>query len=160
MPHGSYEDIRIEGHLIDSGIMSAIMDDIVSLSGEFESLSFEVGRTNEDVSRAVLRVRGRDEKHLDALLTAVQEHGAVPIDPSDVELVEAPADGVFPDGFHSTTNLETAVRIDGRWVAVEGTEMDLGIRIDRQAGRAGFIAAARARDRIPWSVREGHRPPA
>jgi hypothetical protein len=44
MPHGPYEDIRIEGHLIDSGIMSAIMDDIVSLGGEFETLSFEVGK--------------------------------------------------------------------------------------------------------------------
>jgi hypothetical protein len=33
--------------------------------------------------RPSLRVRGRDEAHLDALLTAVQEHGAVPVDPSD-----------------------------------------------------------------------------
>lgn len=142
MPHGSYEDIRIEGHLIDSGIMSAIMDDVVSLGGEFETLSFEVGRTNEDASRAVLRIRGDGEEHLDALLTAVQEHGAVPVDPSDVVLMPAPADGVFPDGFYSTTNLETAVRVDGRWIRVEGTEMDLGVRVDRQAGRAWTVPMA------------------
>jgi lysine-ketoglutarate reductase/saccharopine dehydrogenase-like protein (TIGR00300 family) len=154
MPHGSYEDIRIEGHLIDSGIMSAIMDDIVSLSGEFETLSFEVGRTNEDVSKAVIRVRGRDEGHLDALLTAVQEHGAVPVDPSDVKLMNAPADGVFPEGFYSTTNLETAVRIDGRWVPVEGTEMDLGVRIDIEAGRAWTVPMADVRAGEPFVV--GH----
>ena len=142
MPHGSYEDIRIEGHLIDSGIMSAIMDDIVSLGGEFETLSFEVGRTNEDVSKAVIRVRGRDEGHLDALLTAVQEHGAVPVDPSDARLAPAPADGVFPHGFYSTTNLETAVRVDGRWLKVEGTEMDLGVRVDRETGRAWTVPMA------------------
>ncbi|MFU8891285.1 MAG: TIGR00300 family protein [Anaerosomatales bacterium] len=154
MPHGSYEDIRIEGHLIDSGIMSAIMDDVVSLGGEFETLSFEVGRTNEDVSEAVLRVRGRDEGHLDALLTAVQEHGAVPVDPSDVDLVEAPADGVFPDGFYSTTNLETAVRVSGRWIPVEGTEMDLGVRVDREAGRAWTVPMADVRAGEPFVV--GH----
>ncbi|MBE0417960.1 MAG: TIGR00300 family protein [Coriobacteriia bacterium] len=154
MPHGSYEDIRIEGHLIDSGIMSAIMDDIVSLGGEFETLSFEVGRTNEDVSKAVLRVRGRDEGHLDVLLTAVQEHGAVPVDPSDAKLAPAPADGVFPDSFYSTTNLETAVRIDGRWVAVEGTEMDLGVQVDREAGRAWTVPMADVRADEPFVV--GH----
>jgi lysine-ketoglutarate reductase/saccharopine dehydrogenase-like protein (TIGR00300 family) len=154
MPHGSYEDIRIEGHLIDSGIMSAIMDDIVSLGGEFETLSFEVGRTNEDVSKAVIRVRGRDVVHLDALLTAVQEHGAVPVDPSDVKLVNAPADGVLPNGFYSTTNLETAVRIDGRWVPVEGTEMDLGVRVDREAGSAWTVPMADVRAGDPFVI--GH----
>lgn len=145
MPHAPYEDIRIEGHLIDSGIMSAIMDDIVSLGGEFETLSFEVGKTNEDVSKAMFRVRGRDEKHVDALLAAVQEHGAVPVDPSDATLAPAPADGVFPEGFYSTTNLETAVRLDGRWVSVEGTEMDLGVRVDRATGQARTVPMAQAR---------------
>lgn len=154
MPHGPYEDIRIEGHLIDSGIMSAIMDDVVLLGGEFETLSFEVGRTNEDVSRAVLRVRGDDEEHLDALLTSAQEHGAVPVDPADAVLVPAPADGVFPDDFYSTTNLETAVRIDGRWVRVEGTEMDLGVRVDRVAGRAWTVPMADVREGEPFVV--GH----
>ncbi len=142
MPHGSYEDIRIEGHLIDSGIMSAIMDDVVSLGGEFETLSFDVGRTNEDASKAVLRVRGRDEAHLDELLTAVMEHGAVPVDPADAVLEPAPADGVFPEGFYSTTNLETAVRLGGRWIRVEGTEMDLGVRVDPESGRADTVPMA------------------
>ncbi|MDY0087369.1 MAG: TIGR00300 family protein [Coriobacteriia bacterium] len=145
MPDAPYEDIRIEGHLIDSGIMSAIMDDIVSLGGEFETLSFEVGRTNEDVSEAVFRVRGHDEDHLDALLMAVQEHGAVPVDPADVALAPAPADGVLPEGFYSTTNLDTAVRIDGRWVPVEGAEMDLGVRVARESGSARAVPMAEVR---------------
>ncbi len=145
MPHGHYEDVCVEGHLIDSGIMSAIMDVVVALDGEFETLSFDVGRTNEDPSRAVLRVRGNDAEHLDSLLTAVQEHGAVPVDPADVNLAPSPCDGVLPDGFYSTTNLDTAVRLDGRWIPVEGTEMDLGIRVDREAGRAWTMPMAEAR---------------
>ncbi len=142
MPHGDYEDVCVEGHLIDSGIVSSIMDDIVSLGGEFETLSFEVGRTNEDPSRAVLRVRGQSEEHLGELLTAIQEHGAVPLDPTDAVIAPAPLDGVFPDGFYSTTNLETAVRVDGRWLPVDGTEMDLGIQVDPKAGRAWTVPMA------------------
>ena len=33
-----FEDVKVTGHLIDSGIMSAIMDAIVALDGEFETL--------------------------------------------------------------------------------------------------------------------------
>jgi lysine-ketoglutarate reductase/saccharopine dehydrogenase-like protein (TIGR00300 family) len=138
-PRRHYEDVRVEGHLIDSLIMSKIMDDIVELGGEFETIEFEVGRTNEDRSHAIIRVIGRDAEHLDRIMTAVQDHGAVPVDPSDAELVPAPADGVFPEGFYSTTNMETWVRIDGSWVRAGGPEMDLGIRIDPAARVAESI---------------------
>jgi lysine-ketoglutarate reductase/saccharopine dehydrogenase-like protein (TIGR00300 family) len=135
MPHRKpYEDVRVEGHLIDSLIMSRIMDDVVELGGEFETLSFEVGRTNDDASTAVLRIRGDDQAHLDGILGALQEHGAVPVDPADANLAPAPADGVFPDGFYSTTNLETWIRLDGRWRRIDGTEMDLGVRVDDSGG--------------------------
>jgi lysine-ketoglutarate reductase/saccharopine dehydrogenase-like protein (TIGR00300 family) len=36
-------------------------------------------------------------------------------------------DGVFPDDFYSTTNLETVVRLDNAWVPVEQPEMDCGL---------------------------------
>jgi lysine-ketoglutarate reductase/saccharopine dehydrogenase-like protein (TIGR00300 family) len=129
-PRRFYEDVRVEGHLIDSQIVSKIMDDVVELGGEFETLTFEVGRTNQDPSHALIRVIGTDAVHLDRLMTAVQGHGAVPVDPEDAQYMEAPADGVFPEGFYSTTNLDTFVRIHGDWVRVSGPEMDLGVRID------------------------------
>ena len=69
MPDKPYEDVRIEGHLIDSGIMSKVMDAIIAMGGEFELLSFEVGRTNDDPSHSVLRIFGRDAAHLEELLT-------------------------------------------------------------------------------------------
>ncbi len=131
-----FEDVSVEGHLIDSQIVSRMMDDIIELGGTFETLSFEVGRTNDDVSRAVIRVIGPDQATLDRLMTAVQEHGAAPLNASDAEWVAAPADGVFPEGFYSTTNMETWFRLAGAWVRVPGAEMDLGIRVrpdDRQA---------------------------
>src|SRR5450756_805290 len=127
-PRRHYEDVRVEGHLIRDRIVSRIMDDIVELDGEFETLEFVVGRTNQDPSHALIRVIGHDVAHLDRLMTAVQFHGAVPVDPEDADYVPAPAGGVFPEGFCSTTNMDTFVRILGEWVRTLGPEMDLGIR--------------------------------
>jgi len=124
-----YEDVQIEGHLIDSLMMPQIMDHIMDLEGEFEILSFDVGRTKTDASVAMLRIFGRDRDHLEEILTAVQEHGAVALNPEDCVLEPAPVDGVFPEGFYSTTNLETFVRLDGEWVRVEKPEMDCGVRV-------------------------------
>ena len=145
----AFEDVRIEGHLIDSGIMSKVMDHVVAFGGEFESLSFEVGRTNDDISVAVLRISADTAEKLDDILIAIQEHGAVACDPSDAALASAPCDGVFPSGFYSTTNLETDVRLSGAWVRVDNPEMDLGVRVDPQADVAEAVPMA--------DVREGER---
>ncbi|MDP2401814.1 MAG: TIGR00300 family protein [Actinomycetota bacterium] len=141
----AYEDVSLTGHLIDSGIMSAVMDAIVEMGGEFETLSFEVGRTNEDESEAQLRIRHIEEDRLEEILHVILEHGAVPLDPADAELVSAPCDGVFPEGFYSTTNLPTSVRIDGRWIRVDGVEMDLGILVESGARTARTVPMADAR---------------
>jgi len=146
----AFEDVQVEGHLIDSGIISRIMDDIMDLEGEFEMLRFDVGRTNTDPSIAVIRVIGRDGDHLDHLMAAIQEHGVVPLNQEDALTVAAPVDGVFPDDFYSTTNLDTCVRIDGEWIEVSDPEMDLGVRISDEGGAAAAtpISDVHAGDRF------------
>jgi lysine-ketoglutarate reductase/saccharopine dehydrogenase-like protein (TIGR00300 family) len=67
----------------------------------------------------------------------LQIHGVNLVDPGEAEIVPAPADGVFPDGFYSTTNLETVVRLGGQWVPVEQPEMDCGLLV--RAGRVRTI---------------------
>lgn len=145
MQKRTYEDVRIVGHLIDSGTVSAVMDHVIALGGEFETLSFEVGRTNDDVSVAVLRVRAPQPEILDEILLAIQEHGAVSCEPADAQFASAPLDGVFPEGFYSTTNLDTDVRLQGGWVPVANPEMDLGVRVDPQACIAEAIPMADVR---------------
>ncbi len=140
MPDKPYEDVEIEGHLIDSLMMPQIMDRIMDLEGEFEMLTFEVGRMKDDPSHAVMRVFGRDAAHLDELMTAITEFGVVAVRPQDVALEAADADGVFPERFYSTTNLTTFVRIGGEWVRVLNPEMDCGIRIDTAARAAETVA--------------------
>jgi lysine-ketoglutarate reductase/saccharopine dehydrogenase-like protein (TIGR00300 family) len=44
-------------------------------------------------------------------------------------------DGAFPEGFYSTTNQQTEIRIDGKWVPVALQEMDCGIVVEDLRGR-------------------------
>ena len=141
-----YEDVRVEGHLIDSGIMSQVMDSIIAMGGEFESLSFEVGRTNNDVSVSLLRVQADTQDQLDAILGEIQMHGVVACQPSDAKLAPAPVDGVLPDGFYSTTNMETDVRIGGGWVRVANPEMDLGVHVNPGTSTAETVPMADVRE--------------
>lgn len=140
MPDKPYEDVQIEGHLIDSLMMPHIMDQIMDLDGEFEMLTFEVGRMKDDPSHAVMRIFGRDAAHLEELLTAITAFGVVAVKPQDVKLEAADMDGVFPERFYSTTNLTTFVRVSGDWIRVEHPEMDCGIRVDLGAGTAETVA--------------------
>ncbi|HWD46745.1 MAG TPA: hypothetical protein VHM23_24045 [Actinomycetota bacterium] len=64
-------------------------------------------------------------EQLSRILMRLQTHGANIVEPG--EAVLRPRDGVFPDDFYSTTNLDTQIRVDGRWVEVANSEMDCGI---------------------------------
>jgi lysine-ketoglutarate reductase/saccharopine dehydrogenase-like protein (TIGR00300 family) len=141
----AYEDVRVEGHLIDSLILPRVLDDILDFGGDFQILDVKVGRGKDDQSRALLRVIGTSEEHLEGLLLELQRHGAEPVDQSDVRLEPAPKDGVFPADFYSTTNLETYVRLEGHWVDVEFPEMDCGIAVDPATHRAWTLPLAQVR---------------
>src|SRR3979409_2609895 len=65
---------------------------------------------------------------------------ALPEQGDQFRLEPAPADGVFPEGFYSTTNLETAVRLAGEGVRVEWPEMDCGLSLDPASKRAWTLA--------------------
>jgi lysine-ketoglutarate reductase/saccharopine dehydrogenase-like protein (TIGR00300 family) len=48
----------------------------------------------------------------------------------EVSWVPAPADGVLPHGFFSTTNLPTYFRVDGEWKLPRDPRMDAGVVLD------------------------------
>ena len=48
----------------------------------------------------------------------------------DAKFVQAPTDGVLPDGFFSTTNLPTYVRVAGQWKMPREPRMDSAIVLD------------------------------
>jgi lysine-ketoglutarate reductase/saccharopine dehydrogenase-like protein (TIGR00300 family) len=144
------EDVRLDGHIIDSLVLPRVLDDILSLDGEYHILDITVGHEREDVSTAILRVEGRDRQHLDALLERIQAHGATAVYPEDVRFEPAPADAVFPSDFYSTTNLQTFVRLDGSWVEVTDPEMDCAIVLDpsTRGARTVPLIQVRAGERV------------
>lgn len=124
------EVITLEGHIIDSLTLSKVLDILVAAGVDYEIRSFRIGKSHDEPSHAEILVIAPDEQSLQRALHEVQQHGAV-ISQEDANLQPAPQDGVFPEGFYSTTNLETFVRIEGTWIPVERIEMDCGIRVTR-----------------------------
>ncbi|MBV8959587.1 MAG: TIGR00300 family protein [Actinobacteria bacterium] len=123
------EVIEVEGHIIDSLILAKVLDVILAAGADYQVLDVDIGKTNADTSRVQLEVRAGDDDALTTLLTELQVHGANRVHVTDAELVVADRDGVLPPGFYSTTNLPTAVRIEGHWVDCENPEMDCGLLV-------------------------------
>lgn len=146
------ETIQVQGHIVDSLILAKILDAILEAGADYELADVEIGKTNTDSSRASIVVRADDQALLDALLDDLQVHGANRTAQSEAVLAPADQDGVLPRGFHSTTNLDTDVLIDGTWHTVENPEMDCGIVVDEPDGtvrvRTIPMHRVRAGDRI------------
>ncbi|WP_343908784.1 TIGR00300 family protein [Nocardioides aquiterrae] len=125
------ETVEITGHLMDHGILSRVLDDIREYGGDYSIDRFDVGRETDDPSHAVITVIADDNESLQRLLMRLQTRGVNQVDPGEATVAEADRDGVFPDRFYSTTNLDTRVRIDGTWIEVENPEMDCGLILER-----------------------------
>jgi lysine-ketoglutarate reductase/saccharopine dehydrogenase-like protein (TIGR00300 family) len=121
------EVVEVAGHIIDSLILAKILDVILDSGADYRMLEVDIGRTSTDGSRARLEVTAADEEALERLVTELQVHGANRVDQSDARTAEATQAGVLPEGFYSTTNLPTQVRVGGHWVEVENPEMDCAL---------------------------------
>ena len=129
-------EVEVEGHLIDSMILSRIWDRIMELGGDFEVLEFRVGKRKTDYSYAKMLVKGRDENHLNFILEEIFRLGAVPCKIEEAKYKPAPADKILPEDFYSTTNHPTYVYINGRWIEVENLMMDKVIVVEPEKGKA------------------------
>jgi lysine-ketoglutarate reductase/saccharopine dehydrogenase-like protein (TIGR00300 family) len=118
------DTIAAEGHLIDSGLLSAIFDKIIEFKGAYEILHFDIGRTNDDPSRIEMRISVADAATLDDVLQQLTGFGCHPVGDRDALVKPAEKDRCVPDDFYSTTNHRTHVRIGGRWIEVEHQRMD------------------------------------
>ncbi len=121
------ERVAVVGHIVDSLILAKVLDLILDAGADYHIVDFEIGRTSADPSRAVIDVTADDEDLLARLLVELQAHGANPVAEADARAAPADRDGVLPEGFYSTTNLPTQVRLHGRWVDVENPEMDCAL---------------------------------
>ncbi|MCJ7632950.1 TIGR00300 family protein [Candidatus Bathyarchaeota archaeon] len=130
------QEVEVEGHLIDSMILTRIMDLIMDLRGDFEVTEFRIGKRKTEQSYARLIVKGKSQEHLDLMMKELLRLGAVPTKLIEAKTESSPKDMVLPDGFYSTTNHPTSVFVNGKWFNVENQMMDKQIVINRDAGRA------------------------
>ena len=121
------ETVEVTGHLLDSGVLSRILEDVREYDGDYVMDRFDVGHDTSDPSYVRITVSAQDDESLQRMLMRLQTKGVNLVDPGEATLLPAELDGVFPDGFYSTTNLPTRVRLDGRWVSVTNPEMDCGL---------------------------------
>jgi len=133
------EDVQIAGHIIDSLILPKVLDLIASGGGTFRIKKITIGQTQRDPSFALVEVGADSPKRLADILAQISDHGAVPTAQQDCELVTADMDGAFPEGFYSSTNQRTEVRVRSHWVEVAEQEMDCGVAVDAQTGAARCV---------------------
>jgi lysine-ketoglutarate reductase/saccharopine dehydrogenase-like protein (TIGR00300 family) len=139
------ETVEVTGHLMDTGVLARILDDVLEYGADYTIERLDVGRTHDDESSAQIIVISQDPDTLARLLMRLQSHGVNALEPGAAITKPAPRDGVFPDDFYSTTNLETVVRLGGSWVPVEHPEMDCGL----------LVSGARVQSVPVSDVREG-----
>ncbi len=139
------EIIELEGHLIDSLVLPRVLDVIMMRGACYEIQEIKVGTRPEDTSFARILVVHKDPKRLELVLRESARYGARPVERTEVHLSRAPRDGVFPDDFYATTNLDTRIYLQGRWVPVKNPEMDSGIVVATSGRSARTVKMSQVR---------------
>jgi lysine-ketoglutarate reductase/saccharopine dehydrogenase-like protein (TIGR00300 family) len=148
------EEIELQGHIIDSLLLPKVLDEILTRGGTYTIKKIDLGRRQEDPSKAKIEIKAESQDQLDDIMEAVHDHGAVPTLQRDCEFELADMNGAFPERFYSTTNYRTQVRIGGDWVDVDDQEMDCGIVLDLKKQTARCLAMVHVRKNMPIVV--GH----
>ncbi len=141
------EEVEVAGHIIDSLLLPKILDQIITLGGEFQLHDVRIGHSRKDPSYARLTVTAGSAPQLEEILKAVGQHGGSPVQPNDCILQPADMNGAFPEGFYCSTNEDTEIRIKGQWIPVEMQEMDCGVVVESETGIARCVPMADVRKR-------------
>jgi lysine-ketoglutarate reductase/saccharopine dehydrogenase-like protein (TIGR00300 family) len=129
------ESITLRGHIIDSLMLPLVLDEIIDRGAAYEITDLQIGVRHEDESFARIKVTAPTEEDLEEVLERLRQHGANPETIEDAAITIVESDGSFPTGFYSTTNLDTEIRIGGRWLSVVHPEMDCGIVVEHGEAR-------------------------
>ena len=152
-PH--VEDVELRGHIVDSLILPKVLDLITAGGGAFKIKQITIGQNRTDPSYALLEVAAPTSELLQAILAQISDHGATPVQMKDCELVPADMDGAFLEGFYSSTNQRTEVRIGGEWFEVADQEMDCGVAVDPLTKQARCVAMTDVKKGTPIILGHG-----
>ncbi len=124
--------IRMEGHLLDAGLLNQALDLVVENSGSFRVLNFNLGIERNSISTAEVRVSAPSHQLLEEIMTELIDLGAVPPPQElcDINTTIVTQDGVAPDDFYVSTIYPTEVRVNCEWVRVQNQRMDGAIKVN------------------------------
>jgi len=118
--------IRLEGHLLDAGIMNQALDGIIASGGSFQVLNFSLGEQRQSTSSAEVRISAPSHDTMEEIMTQIIDLGAIPRpqETCDTNTEIVTQDGVAPDDFYVTTIYPTEVRVECEWIKVQNQRMD------------------------------------
>ena len=126
--------VHAEGHLIDSHLLSEVMDRIIREGSRFKILGFRMGRTNEESSSIEMKVESDSPENLASMLEQLSDLGFTSPELTEAAFEAVPANGVAPEDFYSTTHHATEVYIDGSWRRAQNQRMDACLLQDADGG--------------------------
>ena len=129
-------EVELSGQNVDAVLLSRVIDAIAKMDAEFNLCETRIGRTADDASYARIEVEAPTCERLDEVIDKLKELGAVSINGQTVTLATVTKDGVSPDGFYSSTNIDTYVNVNGKWVPVDDIEMDCVVVVDPASSKA------------------------
>ncbi len=142
------QTVEAKGHLIDSGIMSLILDRIIEGKCSFQIEKFVVGKTNDDESFTRIKIRSSNTQSLKDTLDVLVPLGCYLAKEEDACFAAASGTGQVPDDFYSTTNYRTFVRLSGEWTLAKDQRMDSVIRMDPDGPRCLKLRDIRKNDMV------------
>ncbi len=133
--------VRMDGHLLDSGLINRALDLIVDAGGSFQVMNFKLGEQRQSTSSAEIKVSAPSHQVMETVMAQLIDLGAVaaPQEERDARLEAVTKPGVAPDDFYVTTIYPTEVRVDGQWLRVQNQRMDGVIAVAATPGN-GFVA--------------------
>lgn len=118
-----------EGHLIDSGIMSKILNLIIDEKADYKITNFEIGKKQDEISRLELLLICNSEDTLDMVTKKLVILGAWEKGATESVFIVSNQDRCVPSDFYSTSNHRTEVFLGGMWRKVSKQRMDAMIKL-------------------------------
>jgi lysine-ketoglutarate reductase/saccharopine dehydrogenase-like protein (TIGR00300 family) len=149
------ERLEMTGHLLDSGILNRAMDAVANAGGSFRVEQFRAGLRHDQASTCRLRATAPNRKMMQHVLEELQGYGAIAVASAvEAHCQTAPADGVAPEGFYSTTIYPTDVLVGGKWMRAARQRMDAVLVVDAtvDAVRCELIRNLKTGDQIVCGV--------
>ena len=118
------QQLIAEGHLIDSGIITNILNLIVEEGEDYNILRFDIGKTNAETSRLEIELVCGSQERLTEVSKKLINIGCYEAGPPAAVWKQAAEDSCVPEDFYSTTNHRTEVWDAGSWRLVAQQRMD------------------------------------